>query len=344
MKIKSRWVERLLHADKDRAERRAAEDFFAYWWDGAGVREDVVRDVSSTGVFVSTREVWPRGKTLWMAMQRRGLLEATPERRITAQLKVMRPLTDGVGCMFVSAAQPEERAWEDLVEHAVAVTGVHDMAGFVKALAAVGFLHQICPDRAMVGLLRDNLSSLRLKRALEILCGTADLVRNEERADELRAPKGLVEELVEAGSDSQGEEMTARWATLLARSCTTSGGDQSLGPVVKAMSGLTDGSLSILLDASERARRGQIKPGPVCASPVSKTLGELVDLTGIRETLVQQAVQQLADLGLLEPRERLLVVHLNAKVDVTPSQLGLRAYAETSRHRGTVEEFYQQPA
>lgn len=345
MKIKSRWVERLLHADKERAERRTTEDFAAYWWDGASVREEAVRDVSSTGVFVCTSERWPQGKTMWMTLQRRGPLELSAERRMTAQTKVMRPLADGVGCMFVSAKHPEERAWEALVEHADAVTGVHDMEGHVKTVAAIAFLQQICPGGAGVqGLLRERLSSLRLRRALEMLRMAADLVRAEEQAEQLRAPERMVERILDAGTEGQGGQMVARWATLLARCCTTSGKDEALAPVIEVMSRLTDAPLSILTDASERARRGEMKPGPACASNVTTTLGELMDLTGMRETPVQQSVQQLADLGLLEQRARPMVFELNAKVDVTPNALGLATYAATSRHRGTAEEFYQLPA
>lgn len=344
MKIKSRWLERLVHADKDRAERRATENFVAYWWDGERVREEVVRDVSTTGVFVCTSEKWPQGKTVWVTMQRRGPLEVLPERRMTAQLKAMRPLADGVGCMFVSVAEPEERAWEELVEHAAAVTGVPDMAGYAKVVAAVAFLHQICPDRTVLGLLRERLSSLRLKRALEMLHVAADLVRAEEEAEQLRVPQRLLEQILEAGSDAQEGAMGARWATLLARSCATAGKDASLGRVIEVMSSLTDAPLVVLADASERARQGEMKPGPACAAKVTMTLAELMVLTGLREIPVQKSVQQLAELGLLEQAERPLVTEPTAKVDVTPSAFGLWTYAATSQHRRTAEEFYEQPA
>ena len=344
MKTKSRWLERLLHADKERADRRPTEDFAAYRWDGTSVREEAVRDVSSTGVFVLTSERWSLGKTVWMTLQRRGQLELNAERRMTAQTKVTRPLADGAGCMFVSVAHPEERAWEELVEHAATVTGVHDITGYVKAMAAVAFLRQICPDRAVVALLRERLSNLRLQRAMEMLRGAYDLVRNEEKAEDLRAPRALVEQILEACSDAQDGQTSTLWATVLARCCTPAGGDASLGPVIEAMRRMTDAPLKILADACERARRDEIKPGPECAAKVMTTLEELMWLTDMRETPAQQAVQQLAELGLLEQTERLLVMKPSAKVDVTPSSLGLRTYAATSRHRGTAAEFYGQPA
>ncbi len=344
MMRKSRWLERLMHADKERAERRATEDFAAYWWDGSAVRENAVRDVSSTGVFVYMSDPWPMGKTVWMMLQRRGPLELMPERRMTAQTKVMRPLADGAGCMFVSAGRPEERVWEELVEHAAAVTGVPDMAGYVKTMAAVAFLRKVCPDRAVVELLRDQISSLRLKRAIEILRAAADQVQAEAESRDLRVPGSLVLRIIDAGTNREDWRVGARWSTLLARGCTADGRHESIEPVIRAMSGLTDGSLAILADASERARQGEMKPGPACGAPVITTLGALMELAGMRETQAQQAVQQLADLELLEPGERAMVFDQNARVDVTPSALGLWTHAASSRHRGTAEEFYRQTA
>ena len=344
MTSKSRWLERLLHADKERAERRPTEDFAAYRWDGTSVREEAVRDVSSTGVFVLTSERWPLGKTVWMTLQRRGTLELDTARRMTAQTRVTRPMADGAGCMFVSEAEPKERVWEELVEHAATVTGVHDINGYVKAMAAVAFLRQICPDTALLQLMRERLSSMRLRRALEMLGSAWNLVRGEEGAEQLRAPGSLVERILDVGTDGQGGKMAERWATLLARCCTAEGGDESVAPLIEVMQPLTDVPLLILADVCERARSGAMKPGPECAAEVSLTLEELMGLTDMRELPAQQSLQVLADIGLLQQKERLLVFKPNARVEATPSALGLRTFAAMSRHRGTAEEFYGQPA
>lgn len=341
MKIKSRWLERLMHADKERADRRQTEDFAAYWWDGNGVRESEVRDVSTTGVFVCTSEPWAQDKRMWMTLQRRGPLETRAERRMTAQLTVARQLADGVGCMFVSVAQPEERVWEELVEHAGKVTGVHDMEGYVKAMVAVAFLRQICPEGTKVReMLRSRLSSMRLKRALEILFDAGEQVRAEADAEGLRAPQQVVERILDAGTDGEDGRLGGRWATLLARCSTADGQDESIAPVVEAMRGLMHIPLRVLEDATARARRVGLKAGPQCAQPVTCTLSDLMELTGMREIPAQQNVEQLAEIGLLEKRQRRLVFAPDGKVDVTPTALGLWTYAATSRHRGTAEEFY----
>ncbi len=338
---KSRWLERLLHAEKERAERRTTENFFAYWWDGTKLREDVVRDVSSTGVFVCTPERWPKGKTVWMTLQRRGTLELNPDRRMTAQMKVMRPLSDGLGCMFVSVAQPEERGWEELVEHASTVLGVHDMEGYVKTMDAVAFLRQISGEPALLKLMREHLSSLRLKRAIELLQAAAGLVRGDEQVNQLRAQAAQVERILDAGTDGQEGELTKRWATLLARACTLEAADPTLPEMIETMGRLTDVPYKILEEACERARRNDMLTGPSCASKVTMTLAELMMLTDMREIPAQQSLQVLADHGLLELKERALEFKPEVKIDVTPTTLGLRTYAMTSRHRGTAEEFYQ---
>src|ERR1700722_968098 len=84
------WLEKFLTPEADRAERRFVEQFAAYRWDGSGLAQEMVRDISSTGLFLLTKERWQPGTILTLTLQREGPLDLDPARRITTQAKVMR--------------------------------------------------------------------------------------------------------------------------------------------------------------------------------------------------------------------------------------------------------------
>ena len=60
--------------------RRFVEQFAAYRWDGSGLAQEMVRDISSTGLFLLTKERWQPGTILTLTLQREGPLDLDPAR------------------------------------------------------------------------------------------------------------------------------------------------------------------------------------------------------------------------------------------------------------------------
>ncbi len=94
------WLEKFLAPEADRAERRRVDQFAAYRWNGESLSQDSVRDISSTGLYLLTRERWEPGTILTLTLQREGSLDLDPARRITTQAKVVRCGPDGAGSRF----------------------------------------------------------------------------------------------------------------------------------------------------------------------------------------------------------------------------------------------------
>lgn len=340
MKFTMRSIAKFLDPESDRADRRPADEFAAYWWDGAAMREDAVRDVSSTGVFVQSGQRWERDDVVWLTLQRRGAVELLPDRRMTMQAKAMRVEADGAGFLFVSLADAEARAWETVVERVLEMIAVHEMEELVKAVEAIGFLCQICSAAQSIReMMTGRLSSLRVERVVEILLQAKSLVLGEADAQRLRAPAGLVERILESGSNAEEDGLRQYWATLLARSCTVDGLDNSMLPFVQLLGQLLGTHMRILAHACREARKSTTA-GVVRAELLRCELQEIMDSTGMRELPTQQSIEQLVSLGLLEKPARSRIATTDGKEYLTPSSLGLRTYAHCRRHRGTAQEFY----
>ncbi len=341
MKFNKRWLASLLVPEADRSERRAAEDFVCYRWDGSGVKEEAIRDISSTGVFVLTAERWAPGTTIWMTLQKRGPLAVSSERRMTIQATAARLGEDGVGLSFHSPTDPEGQAWERLVERVAEQTKVHDLLGLVRTAEAIGFLCQLCPGaNEVTELLSVRLSNLRVQRAIEILLNAQNLVRPEANARALHAPPLIVERILENGSSVEEDWLREYWATLLAGSCTADGREVSRLPFVESLSQLLPAHVRILKHACTQATKARSAAGPVCSVPLLCPMEELMGITGLREIPTQHNIGQLAELGLLEKRERSRTALEAETLDVSPSSLGLQTYARWCDHKATPEAYY----
>ena len=64
MKFNTRWLEKLLVPGSERPTRRHADHFAAYHWRNSTLKQNPVRDISATGVYIVTRECWPLGAVI----------------------------------------------------------------------------------------------------------------------------------------------------------------------------------------------------------------------------------------------------------------------------------------
>src|ERR1700758_4831110 len=74
-------LEKFLAPESDRAERRRVDQFAAYRWNGSSLTQEMVRDISSSGLYLVTRDRWQPGTILALTLQREGPLDLDPARR-----------------------------------------------------------------------------------------------------------------------------------------------------------------------------------------------------------------------------------------------------------------------
>jgi hypothetical protein len=101
MKSLKQLLGQLFSKDRRRAVRQASPELAAHYWNGGAPVEHSVRDISSTGLFLLTKERWYPGTLLVITLQKRDKAEDSPGRSIAVQAKAVRWGSDGVGLEFV---------------------------------------------------------------------------------------------------------------------------------------------------------------------------------------------------------------------------------------------------
>jgi hypothetical protein len=348
MAVVQGWLESFLNPDTEKAEQRSAErrpvdKFAAYRWNGSGLQQETVRDISSSGLYILTEERWKPGTLVFLTLQREGSLETDSQRRIEVHAKVTRCGKDGVGLAFVLQNDPDSRQWESLRESLIEQTKPKDMLSLVRMAGAVAFLSRICPRGAEeVGeLLRGRLSNHKLANALAIALKAENLLAFEPATAKLRAEPGLVVRILEDGSCTDEDWLKHFWGGLLATSCAGNGKDESSRVFVELFSQLTTFPVRLLTVVCTRATKVFGESGAVTAKPLPCRKEELKQTTGSRGLQVDRDLERLAELGLIEKRASNSPTLLASdEIYITPSSLGLHLFARCNGHRGLPQDFY----
>ena len=105
MKSVTNWLSfrRLSSTEHRKAQRMKAPLLVAFYWDGAAPTSHAIQDISSTGLYLVTKERWLPGTMVTMTLQRTdtALGGAGTEPHIPVLSKVVRLDKDGVGFTFV---------------------------------------------------------------------------------------------------------------------------------------------------------------------------------------------------------------------------------------------------
>ena len=94
------WWDSLFSKNRRRSDRQPMDKLAVYYWTGAAPKQQKVRDISTTGLYVATDERWYPGTVVKMTLQRSDGTEEHLE-HIAVESKVVRWGEDGVGLAFV---------------------------------------------------------------------------------------------------------------------------------------------------------------------------------------------------------------------------------------------------
>lgn len=338
------WLEKFLTPEADRAERRRVDQFAAYRWNGEALMQDRVLDISSSGLYLVTRERWQPGTVLALTLQREGGLELDPARRITTQAKVVRCGPDGVGLSFLwSKDDPESRRWDALLESLIEQTKPAEMQSLVRLVEAFAFLGRICSEGAEeIGeWVRTRASSHKILNAVSIALKAENLLGAGLAQSKARVnPKSAVR-ILEVGSGSDEEWLHGFWAGLLITSISPNGRQEANQQFVELFSQLTSIPIRIFTVVCTRATKVLSETGEVTAKPLACKMDELVATVGSRGPQIERDLDALSGFGLIERRGETSSAMVTSNVSfITPTSLGLHLFARCNAHRGTLREFY----
>ena len=128
------WLERWWSPDPRKAPRELSAGLAAYYWNGAAPKPHLVKDVSSTGLYVVTEERWYPGTLVLMTLQKAGDSERIAERSIQVMSRAVRWGNDGVGLQFVLPDQQEARKGRTPQGPHIDGAGLKELARFLKDL------------------------------------------------------------------------------------------------------------------------------------------------------------------------------------------------------------------
>jgi len=343
MSFSSGSSQKHLPPDRRRGERRTSPELAAYLWIGTLAKPASVRDISSTGVYLSTAERWGSSDMFSLTLQRRGPLEGDFNRRVVVQAKAIRWAEDGVAMSFLLPAGMDLRLWESPLKNTAEQTGPDDILQEFRTASALAFLRRVSPganDEAR-RLLREGLSNFRLASAVQIVLAAERLLSFSGQADRLRAPSRIVLRVMEDGSWAEAESAQHLWAGLLATSCTQSGSDESNLVFIDLLCRLTLMHGRILAAACTKSTKFMAGAGRISSRPVTLTAREMTQITGCRDLVrIHRDLEYMADLGLLKAVVKSHSFSPIEETDIAPTGLGLQLFARSNGYRGETEKFY----
>jgi hypothetical protein len=338
----------LKHAqpERRRAERRTSPELAAYLWNGSLQQQASIRDISSTGLYLLTRERWAPGDTVSLTLQRRGPLEGNFERRVAVQARAVRWGEDGIALSFVLPPGTDLRLWQSPLKSSAEQTEPEDILREFRIAGALAFLSRLCPNAGdeMRRLVREGLSNYRVASAIEIALKAERLLAFGSSADKLRAPANLVIRILEDGSWADAESTQQLWAGLLATSCTLSGRDDSNLVFISLLSQLTAPHVRLMTAACTKATKYMSSMERLSSRPIILSAQEMMHITGTRDLIrIHRDLEYLVDLGLLTTSVKSASFSPLEGTELTPTSLGLQLFARCHGHRGAAEDFYGVP-
>jgi hypothetical protein len=332
-----------LPPDRRRSERRNSPDLAAYLWIGSLPRPAGIRDISSTGVYLLTRERWAPGDTVSMTLQRRGPLEGNFDRRVVVKARAVRWGDDGIGMSFVLPDGMDLRLWESPLKNTAEQTQPEDILQEFRMAGAIAFLSRISPDVVddVRRLLREGLSNFRVASAMEITLTAERMLSFGANPERMRAHRTLVLRILEDGSWADAESTQHLWAGLLATCCTPSGKDESNLTFVNLLCQLTSAHVRLLTAACTKSAKFMAGVERISSRPVTLTAREMMQITGCRDLIrIHRDLEYLSDLGLLKTIVKTQSFSPIEGTELAPTGLGLQLFARCNGHRGATQEFY----
>lgn len=333
----------LEQAQQARAERREVPGLEAIHWTGSSPGLDIVKNISSTGMYLVTRERWHEGEINPVRLVCSELADDSPDNQVTIETRTVRVGEDGMGLSFVLPEFMDLWLWKegDRIEP-------EDILSEFRLSRALAFLRRICPSASqdLKLLFREGLGNMRVPNAIAIAHRAEIMLAAQPDFEHMRAPASVVLRIVKEGSWAEDTATQNLWSGILVTACTPRGDDEANLPYIDLLAEMATVDTRLYVDACANAPKVFATNGAVSANPLMRTAEEMIRLTGTKDlSKIDRNILQLSILGLLEPREKAKYFSFAQTANLTPTALGLELYARCQGHRGAPFDFYSgQPA
>jgi hypothetical protein len=338
MSTVSQWkrrLRRLGYPDTPRAERRFPSGFAARRGNNPASTPAAIRNISTTGLCLTTLERWPISELAALTIQLEGAPTGGSEAEFPIQALVVRHGEDGIGLTFVLPPGLSPVLWEILIEKAATLTNQLGVQFMFKMLRTVLFLCRICGAEAdqAIQLLGGELDESRTETALHIAIGAEQILASEAGGASLHAHPEHVAHLIKFGSWAIGSLTKQLWAGLLATSCTPEGTDDSNRQFVDLLVNVTPTQALIFVVACNKAMAVMSEAEDRPSSRILFTPEEMKLLTGKTDlTRVATDIAYLFHSGLVDRNFDFTSYIPTENFDITPARLGIDFYRNCQGH------------
>jgi hypothetical protein len=323
------WIKRLGYPEKPRAERRIPSGFAARQRNSPASKPFIIRNISTSGLFVLTDERWPIGRLVPLIVQVEGAPEYISEPQFAVQARVIRHGEDGMGLTFVLPPDLDANLWEVMLRNTVVLTKPKEIAFTFRMLGTILILCRLCRAEAheAILLLGGELDDTRTENAMEIVDGAEELLAAEPDGEKLRAHPQLVLSLLKFGSWAHDDLTKQLWAGLLASSCSAEGTDESNQVFVDLLVNVTTSQCHIFFEACRRALASVAGAEGRPLAPIVLAPDEMTRLTGLHDvSRIATDMAYLFNSGLTERNFDFTSYLPMDNFDITPSVYGLELY------------------
>ena len=303
-----------------------------------------IKDISATGLYLLTEEPLQPGTDVELTLQKCGLaaqeqgapdfgvLGSPDEDRpvhVNLRAKAVRVGQDGIGVAF--ELDSEKATWTRLMGALADVTGEMDRVRLFRLNKALAFVLRISPaaEDEMLQMVRSHLSLEQVGRVVEIALTAGEIASAGHSALRHDLSSKLVLRILQDGSKADEERIRRMWAELLAACCYDGAKDVVNLNYVALLSRLDAVQVRIFEASCRRAIQAGWDRDFRFRQDLHSSADEIKRITHIQNLMaIERDLNHLFELGLVEQTVRPILCQEVERVNLTPTPLALRLYAQ----------------
>jgi hypothetical protein len=311
--------------------RVATRGLEAFYRSGGEQKPVAIKDIGSTGICLALEEGVSLGSKVALTLRRKVIEEPECGARVLLPSKVVRVGKHDVGLKFLHELI-DAAGWSNLVLEAARLSERNDGVRVFRLARARAFLRRISPpaEIQLLDAMCGGMSYDGEERALEILLRADDLLSSREQISRRHISARLVQRILDQGMnlDTRDADMADCWAGLLATATQESTDDEESLKFVHLLSKVDMVSMRIPKACCEEATASGWDRGFVVRQRVHYTAEEIKKIARVTNGMaIVRGVYGLQELSLVHRADHGATFEAVEKVNLTPTELGLRLHA-----------------
>lgn len=341
MSLIANFAARVGLRDRRRNARMPTRGLEATYLSGGKQKLAAIRDISPTGICLSTAERIAPGAVMQVTLRRPAMENDDCGTQVLLRARVVRAKERDLGLEFVHE-HIDAAGWSELVLKAAELSPHHDGIRIFRLARALAFLKRISPaaESQFLKTITGGMSYDGAERALEIILEAEELLAAQGQTAKSGVDARMIRRILDQGTnlDTSNAELVRCWAGLLAVAAQKGADDLESVRFADLLSGLEVAPIRILYAAGAKAMAMGWDSGYAFPRKIECSPEELRKLAGIgAKAGVEWALCRLHEMGLLQAKLRPPTYEPVPQLDITPSGLGLKLWARCNGRLGVPE-------